>query len=191
MAKIIVTGTPGSGKSTVLAKLSGIEIVTFSSELLKLLAERGITDRDQVRRVPYPVTVEIRRKAIEKLNSMNGDMLIDTHASVKKGIRYIPGFSTADLGVMEDVKGIIYIDAHANDILLRRILDKTRKRDADSEEEIKEQRRINAALVASYALYLDVPMYIIMNRQDMIEKAVEDTKKAINDALGKGEFMFE
>lgn len=190
MGKIIVTGTPGSGKSTILSKIrSNVRIINFADEMIELMQEKGVQDRDQVRHVAYSLTTSVRSEVIKRLNEVKEDALIDTHASVKSRSRYIPGFSTSDLNLLKDIKGIIYIEAHVNEILMRRLTDKTRVRENDFEDEIQEQRRVNLSLASYFASHLDVPLYIIMNRQSMLEKAVEETEKAINDALGRAEWV--
>src|SRR5579863_7388916 len=127
MGKIIVTGTPGSGKSTILSKIKvKAKLILLSDEFLKYTTEKGIGDRDKIRYMSYSDISSIRREIIKRFNTMPGDILIDTHATVKRGTKYIPGFSTDDLGAFKDVKALIYIDAHASDIMLRRAMDKTR-----------------------------------------------------------------
>ncbi len=186
MGKIIITGTPGSGKSTILSKITvKVKVINMGGEMMKILAEKGITERDRVRHIPYSETVKTRAEVVKRINKIGEDSLIDTHASVKSSIRYIPGFSTADLDELEDIKGVIYIDAHANEIMVRRLTDTTRARENDLEDEINQQRRINTSISSYFSSYLDVPLYVIMNRQNQIEKAVADVERAVNDALGR------
>lgn len=186
MGKIIITGTPGSGKSTVLSRIKAkVRIINMGGEMMKILAEKGITERDKVRYVPYSETVKVRAEVVKRVNRITEDSIIDTHASVKSNIRYIPGFSTSDLGELKGIMGVIYIDAHANEIMVRRLTDTTRARENDLEDEINQQRRINTAIASYFATYLDVPLYVVMNRQNQIEKAVADVERAVNDALGR------
>ncbi len=186
MAKIIITGTPGSGKSTVLSKINSIRIISLADEMLKISAEKGVTDRDKLRYMSYSDIASIRKEVIEKkINTVSEDALIDTHLTIKKKTRYVPGFSKQDLDSFTGLCGIIYIDAHANDIMFRRMTDKTRKREDEPEEEIHEQRRINTSIAAYYSSYLNIPLYIIKNKQNMIEAAVSATEEAISEALGR------
>ncbi len=186
MGKIIVTGTPGSGKSTVLSKIKSVEIISLADQMLKLSAQKGVTDRDRLRYMSYSDIAAMRREVIAKIiNVVKTDAIVDTHLTVKKKTRYVPGFSKDDLDAFEDLKAIIYIDAHANDIMFRRLTDKTRAREEEPEEEIHEQRRVNIAIASYYASYMNIPLYIIKNRQGMVDEAVAAMEEAINEALGK------
>lgn len=186
MAKIIVTGTPGSGKTTVLSKIKSVKIINLADEMLRLSTEKGVTDRDRLRYMSYQDIAQMRKEVIEKkINQVKEDSLVDTHLTVKKKTRYVPGFSKDDLDSFKGVCALIYIDAHANDIMFRRLTDKTRIREDEPEEEIHEQRRINTAIAAYYSAYLNVPLYIIKNRQNQIENTVKETEAAIKEALGK------
>lgn len=186
MTKIVVTGTPGSGKSTILSKVTSIKIVSLADEMLKLAGEKGVTHRDKLRYMSYTDIADERKKVIEQVfNKMKEDAIIDTHITVKKGTRYVPGFTTADLNIFKGVGAFIYIDAHANDIMFRRLTDKTRRREDEPEEEIHEQRRLNMSLAAYYSAHLNVPLYIIKNRQNQIDNAVKDLEAAIKEILGK------
>ena len=187
MAKILVTGTPGSGKSTVLEGVKIIKIISFADEMLKISSANGVIDRDRLRYMTYEEIALIRKSVIENtINRMDEDLLIDTHLTVKKKTRYVPGFSRSDLDMMKDLKGIIYIDAHANDIMFRRLTDKTRSREDEPEEEIHEQRRINISIASYYAAHLNLPLYIVKNRQNQVEIAIKDLEDAIKEITGKG-----
>lgn len=184
MAKLIITGTPGSGKSTILSHIKSAKIISLSEEMLKLTASKGITDRDKIRYMPYSEIAKIRREVIETMvNKVKEDAIVDTHLTVKRKTRYVMGFTQSDLDVFKGLSGIIYVDAHANDIMYRRLTDKTRKREDETEEEIHEQRRINMSIAGYYAAYLNVPLYIIKNRHNQIETAVKETEEAIKEAL--------
>jgi adenylate kinase len=186
MAKIIVTGTPGSGKSTILNNIKIIRIISLADEMLKRSSINGVVDRDKLRYMSYDEIASIRKDVIlNTINKIDGDLIIDTHLTVKKKTRYVPGFSKFDLDSFKELKGIIYIDAHANDIMFRRLIDKTRSREDEPEEEIHEQRRINISMASYYAAHLNLPLYIVKNRQNQVERAVSDMEEAINEILGK------
>ncbi len=186
MAKIIVTGTPGSGKSTVLSKLKDVRVISLSEEMLKYTSSKGVTDRDKLRYMSYEDIASVRKEVIQNaINKIEDDALVDTHLTVKKKTRYVPGFSKDDLDSFNDLRGIIYIDAHANDIMFRRLTDKTRTREEEPEEEIHEQRRINTAIAAYYAAHMNIPLYIIKNRQNLVEQTIKNVEDAIKEILGK------
>ncbi|MDE1824725.1 MAG: AAA family ATPase, partial [Candidatus Micrarchaeota archaeon] len=147
MTKLIIfTGTPGSGKSTVLSHLQakGVKVVNMGTEMQAVLAEKGQTlDRDKLRLLSNEDTLKARMKVIKRIIDSKTDSIIETHASIKQGSRYIPGFSMDELKSIR-VTGIIYIDAKSEDILKRRTGDTSRYR-ADlgvTEAEIDEHRTV-------------------------------------------------
>ncbi|MEM0200999.1 MAG: AAA family ATPase [Candidatus Micrarchaeaceae archaeon] len=185
MAKVIITGTPGSGKSTIISKIKKYKIFNIGTEILKRVPDKSIS-RDELRnKLKYHEVLKIRKTVFDELEKVKGNAIIDTHTSVKSGNKYIPGFSKSDLSVMKDVKAIIYIDALAVDILLRRIGDKTRNREDETAEEIEEHRSVNLGLASYYAVYLGVPLYIIKNKQDRLDEIRKEIEKVLKDSFSK------
>jgi len=184
VGKIILTCSPGSGKTTLIAKLHHVKVVNVGSEMLKHVKQQE--NRDKMRStLSSDETKQIRKKVIHSINDIKDDIILDTHPAIKRGNRYIVGFSSTDLDLLKDIKAIIYLDAAAVDILLRRIGDKTREREDETAEEIDEHRDVNISLATYYAAHLGVPLYIIKNRQSMLETAVKDMESAIKEAFSK------
>ncbi len=180
MGKVIITGTPGSGKTSLLSMLSNIKVVSLGTEMLE--STIGKMDRDRLRSELTNVQIkEIRRKALLEIDKIPGDIIIDTHTSIKSGNKYIAGFSEEDMPLLHDVMAIIYIDALASDILLRRAQDKTRKREVEAAEEIDEQKSVNISLATTFAQQLGVPLYIIINRQNRLEDASIKVEAAMKE----------
>ncbi len=185
--KILMTGTPGAGKSTVLAlynkRNKSIGIINLGTAMLKVAQEekKGIKDRDRLRYMHDNDIIEIREKALSKIMKEGRNSIIDTHSSVKQGRRYVPGFSMKELGKME-VDAIIYIDASSDEIIRRRMADSSRKREVEGPSEIDEQRSINLAIISTIALHLNIPMYILYNR-DGTSKEVSEEVTAISKEI--------
>lgn len=178
--KIIVTGTPGSGKTTILSMMHGIRVVSLGTELQKSIN----VERDMMRSVmPNTKIKELREKVLREIDAIKDDIIIDTHTSIKSGSRYIAGFTKQDTAHLHNVSGIIYIDADADDILMRRATDKTRTRDKETKQEIKEQRGVNISLATFYMQELGVPLYIIKNKQSAVETAKREVESAVSTML--------
>ena len=187
MTKLIIfTGTPGSGKSTVLAELAnkGVKVVNLGSEMLKVAQRKGVTDRDKLRYMDDHDITEVREEALSRIMSHSRNAIIDTHSSVKQGRRYVPGFSMKELGHM-DVDAIIYVDASSDDIIKRRMSDTTRKREIEGPSEIDEQRSINLAIISTIALHLNIPIYILYNRDGMAKDVAEQVKTITKEIFGE------
>jgi adenylate kinase len=184
MAKLfLVLGTPGAGKSAVLNGLKGVEILNVGTEMLEVYRkESGKIERDSLKAIAvarYADVVRIRNRLFGELAKRKGTVAIDTHASVKSGNAYIPGFSPEDLKTLKgQIQAIVYIDAETKDILERRAKDKTRKREQDSVEVLNQHREINIALTTTYSLYLGAPLYVI-NNGDSLQETQEEVSKVI------------
>jgi adenylate kinase len=181
----IVTGTPGAGKSTIVEKIAkegNYNVVSIGTEMLKIAENRGLTnDRDNIRKLKSSDINEMRLKVFDTINRMEGNIIIDSHASVKNGNRYIPGFSFQELDALESLTAFVYIDSTAHEILLRRAIDNSRNRDIETMDEIDQQREINLGLISSYASHKNVPIYIIRNEQNKLEGSIESARNTFNN----------
>lgn len=184
MAKLfLILGTPGAGKTAVIRGVKEAELFSVGTEMLaEYSKEFGVTERDQMRKlmIPNPDDAErIRYSVFKRVVAKSGTVAIDTHASIKSGTGYLPGFSHEDLELLKgQIKAIIYIDVNTKDLLERREKDKTRVREQDTEDDLDQYREVNIALTTTYSLYLEVPFYIIKNGNDL-----EATQKAVSELI--------
>ncbi|MEM3181268.1 MAG: AAA family ATPase [Candidatus Micrarchaeaceae archaeon] len=183
---LVVFGTQGAGKSHVLAGISGIaKIVNMGDEMLKMAEqEYGINDRDKMRTIPAYAekSQEWRVKIFSQIEATDGTVLLDTHASIKSADRYTPGLTMRDLDAMKGfVKGIIYIDATTEEVLSRRANDNTRNREHDTAEGIDQHRSINLSLASFFSAYLNIPLYIIHNKEGSLNEAQERLKGILQE----------
>jgi adenylate kinase len=181
MTKLIIfTGTPGSGKSTVLAELAknGVKVVNLGSEMLKVAQRKGVTDRDKLRYMSDDDIIETRVEALKGIIEAKEDTIIDTHATVKQGSRYVPGLSITELTNIR-IKAVVYIDATSKEVLRRRQNDTTRKREQETEGDIDEQRSVNIAIISAFALHYNIPIYIIDNKEDRVADTVNEISKIV------------
>ena len=186
---ILVTGTAGAGKSTILAelpKLGGdkLKVINLGTEMLEIAREKfNMTDRDQLRVIDDRTTIAIRNGIMQKIIDSKEDAIIDTHASVKQGRRYRPGFSIDELQKIR-ISAIIYIDATSEEILQRSLSDHSRKRAYDTITEIDEWRSVNISIISTFAVYLNIPIYIIYNQDGGLDTAVQEVNKIIKEITG-------
>ena len=130
---ILVTGTAGAGKTSILTRLSelngnSIRVLNMGTEMMDMTREKyNITDRDQLRRMDDKTVISIRNAIMQKIIESKEDTIIDTHASVKQGRRYRPGFSIDELQRIR-ISAIIYIDTSSEEVLARSRIDPSRKR---------------------------------------------------------------
>lgn len=187
---ILVTGTAGAGKSTILSILSSIEdrklrIINLGTEMLDIAKERfNISDRDKVRLLDDSTTIAIRNEIMQRIIGTKEDSIIDTHASIKQGRRYRPGFSIDELQKIR-ISAIIYIDATSEEVLERSLADKSRTRAYDTLAEIDEWRSVNISIISTFAVYLNIPIYIIYNKEGQQDEAAAEVHRITKEIIGE------
>ena len=98
--KVIITGVPGVGKTTVVnealkkleregVKYKSINFGTFMFEVAK--SDNVVQDRDQMRTLDRAVQKHLQKRAAQEIAKVTGNVLIDTHASVKTPKGYLAG----------------------------------------------------------------------------------------------------
>jgi len=175
MAKIvIVAGSPGAGKTTLLNSVkNNYNIVNIGDIMAELAVAMKYTDnRDKIRFLSKHTIDTLRSSAFIRVKAMKGSVIVDTHASVEENGRYLPGLPhTVMQKLGSSLKALIYVDASTSEILERRRRDKSRSREIEPKEFIDIQRTINIACMASYSSDLNIPMYIIINRNGGLKKS--------------------
>ncbi len=187
---VLVIGTPGAGKTTIMngvtesKSIKSYKVVNMGTEMLKRINKH--MERDSIRsKLSSAEIMKIRAGVLESINRMKGNIAIDTHASVKTANKIIPGFSFAELAKLDKVVSILYIDAPAREIYARRLNDNSRKRERESLSEIRLHQEINFSFAIAYSAALNVPMYILENRQDMVSKAIKEASDILKASFGE------
>ncbi len=184
---VIIAGSPGAGKSTIikeLARRSKCSIANVGSLMLEHAKARGYAaDRDAVRYLPGKIISELRAQALSAINQMPGNVLLDTHASVGENGRYIPGLPIDTLKELKNVSGLVYIDAVTEDIIERRRKDPHRKRENEDDYMVNEQRIINMSMLSIASSHLNVPLFIVLNRQGRLEECISEIEKRFSELV--------
>ena len=176
MSVYIVTGTPGVGKTTVLneaMKGSDFKIAVFGDVMFDIARKKGLVkDKDEMRsKIALTDYRSIQEKAAEIISKMGGNIVVDTHASVKRSDGYYPGLPESVLRKLKP-KSIVVIEAKPADIALRRKDDSTRQRaDLGGVEQAIEHQNINRAFATAYAAMAGCSVKIIVNEQGKVKEA--------------------
>jgi adenylate kinase len=185
--KVIITGVPGVGKTTVvneaLKKLreSGIEYQslnfgTFMFEVAK--KENIVKDRDQMRTLDRAVQKSLQQRAGQALGKIQGNVLIDTHASVKTPKGYMAGLPEWVLReIMPDT--IVLVETDDDQILMRRLTDETRARDKEGSRSIAEHQQFNRSIAAAYAMMTGCTIKIITNADFLLDRGAADLAEVL------------
>ena len=149
--------------------------------MLELMKERvGVSNRDEMRKVPYEVYRKIQQEAGERIAELAKaqPVLLDTHCLVKKPEGYYPGLPS---WVLEGLKpeSIVLIEASPEEITSRRFRDVSRQRDKEVLSEVAEHQELNRVIAMAYAALSGAAVKIIRNREGELKKAVEEMVKAL------------
>ncbi len=174
MGAIIVTGIPGVGKTTVMeaaAKERELKIAVYGSVMFEEASKRGLVqDRDEMRRLAPDTQKEIQKAAAATIAAM-GDVILDTHCSIKTPKGYLPGLPAWVLDALQP-SVIVLVEADAAEIQGRRTSDATRVRDADSIEAIEEHQEYNRRFAAAYATLTGATVHTVYNHDGKVEEAI-------------------
>jgi len=178
MSIIVVTGIPGVGKTTVMKKAAeglNTEFVTMGSVMIDIAKENKIVeDRDDMRKLTLDQQQDLQVKTAEKISKMN-NVVVDTHCTIKTPQGYMPGLPEWVITKLKP-KTIVLVEADPKEIYNRRLSDKSRKRDSDSEEEIKQHQQINRSAAMAYSAISGATVKIVFNHDDKLEEAIKQAK---------------
>lgn len=187
---ILVTGTPGAGKSTILdalGKKKPINLINLGNVMLDIAEKKfGTRSREDLGRMSEEEIRQNREDAFAEIIASKKDSIIDTHLTIKYGRRYVPGVTIEELKGIR-IKAIVYIDATAKEIWKRRHSDPSksdRRNISDTEAEIDEQKSVNLAILSSCAIYLSIPIYIIYNSDGKVKEAEAELEKIVKEHFG-------
>ncbi|MHC1566538.1 MAG: adenylate kinase [Candidatus Syntropharchaeia archaeon] len=183
MMIIVLTGIPGVGSSTVLKgalkEKSNFISVNYGDVMFEIAREKGLVrERDEIRKLPAEIQKEIQKSAAKKISEMEGNIIVDTHCTIRTPSGYLPGLPEWVLRELKPDQFVI-VEANPKEIFDRRYKDKSRKRDIQSEAEIDEHQKMNRAMGMTYACLTGAPVKIIENHDKGLEKAIEELKKLL------------
>lgn len=177
--KVIITGVPGVGKTTVVnealkkLKEQGIEYqsINFGSFMFEVAkTENIVQDRDQMRTLDRSVQKKLQQSAGQAIAKLSGNVLIDTHASVKTPKGYLAGLPEWVLReIMPDI--IVLVETDDDQILMRRLTDETRARDKEGSRSIAEHQQFNRSIAAAYAMMTGCTIKMITNADFLLERS--------------------
>ena len=177
--KVIITGVPGVGKTTVvneaLKKLQeqGIEYQTINFGTFMFEVARNdkvVENRDQMRTLDRAVQKRLQQRAAQAIAQVEGNVLIDTHASVKTPKGYLAGLPEWVLReLMPDI--LVLVETDDDQILMRRLSDDTRSRDKEGARSIAEHQQFNRSIAAAYAMMTGCTIRIIINADFLLERS--------------------
>jgi len=186
MSLVVLTGTPGAGKTTVLDKAieevkGKFEIQNFGDVMFETARKEGIVkDRDEMRKLPSETQKRIQKKAARSIaqRSKNGNLIVDTHCTIKTPRGYLPGLPRWVLEeLMPDI--IVLAEADPDEIIGRRRSDISRTRDMEAVSSVEEHQQMNRSIAAAYSMLTGATVKIVKNHDEGLEDAVREMVEAL------------
>jgi adenylate kinase len=172
---LIITGIPGTGKTTVMNKViekHPLTFVTFGTVMFEMAKKKSlVTDRDELRKLPFSTQRKIQELAAAEIKKMN-NVCVDTHCTIKTKAGYLPGLPETVLKLLAP-DAIILVEATADEIIQRRRRD-TRARDVEDKCMILEHQLFNRIAAMNYAIMSGATVKIIQNNENKLEDAAAD-----------------
>ncbi len=179
--KIIMTGIPGVGKTTLLAKIvetlkgrnKNVSVLSFGTLMFEIAQKNGLKDRDDLRKLPVKEQQSLQKMAAEKIAAQNDEIvIIDTHAFINSPEGYYPGLPEHVLKIIKPTN-FVSISAKPEEIYNRRMKDQTRNRDKITLVNIKKELEYQSGMISACAVITGSPVRHILNDEGKVDEAVD------------------
>ncbi len=185
---VFITGQSGVGKTSIIDRItnemSDCTAFHIGTLIANMAVNKGlIKEADDMKMLDEATIMRLRLAAFEIISKTPGITIVDTHISIIRGNRVVTGMPDRGIARLK-LRGIIYIDADAGDIIKRRVADFEGRRAKQAEYEIDAQRQIDMSILGRYITSSELPVYIIKNRQGHIGESTESVKEAILSIFG-------
>jgi adenylate kinase len=185
---VFVCGSPGAGKSSIIngiAQDSNYKLVNVGTLMMQTeLAKKYVKNRDEIRFLSKAKINELQIETFKEISKMEGNIVLDTHATLEQNGRYIPGITIGHREHLNKLVGFIYIDALTQDISRRRKDDHSRRREHERLELIDVQRLVNVSILSTCATMMDLPLYVVFNEQGELDQTIKGFKDHLKDVFG-------
>lgn len=186
--KVIIVGIPGVGKTTIVSKVVeilkakkiSVSVSIFGSIMFEEAKKKGITSRDELRKLSVPEQKKLQSMAAKKISSLSDDVVIvDTHAFIATKEGFYPGLPHNVLEILMP-DSFIVISARPEEIYNRRMKDTTRNRDIISIDAIKKELDVTSAMLSTCSILCGSPIKMVLNSEGKVDEAA----KGIVSAMG-------
>ncbi len=183
-----MVGIPGVGKTTLLSKIvevikkhgKSVHVVSFGTLMCDVAKKNGLSDRDELRKLPITEQQNLQKIAAEKIATLTEQVIIiDTHAFINSPGGYYPGLPENVLKIIKPTN-FVSISAKPEEIYNRRMKDDTRNRDKITIANVKKELDIQAGMISACSVITGSPVKFINNQ----EGKIDETSEKIIDAIG-------
>lgn len=185
--KVVMIGIPGVGKTTLLTKIveilknngKNVHMVSFGTLMFDVAKANGLTDRDELRKLPVSEQQRLQKVAAEKIAAYNEEIvIIDTHAFINSPEGYYPGLPEHVLKIIKPTN-FVSVSAKPEEIYNRRMKDDTRNRDKITLPNIKKELDVQSGMISACAVLTGAPVRYVLNGEGKIDEAASKIINAI------------
>ena len=185
MKLVVLTGIPGSGSTTLLGKaLDEVDYVHLNyGDIMTEIAIRDniVDDRDALRKLPAETQKKIQAEAAKEIKqrSENDNIIVDTHCTINTPAGFLPGLP---IWVLEELQPdlFVFVEAHPDEIIYRRLNDDTRERDLQKVKDIELHQQMNRATSMAYATLTGATVKIVSNHDNHLNSSVKKLVDVLN-----------
>lgn len=185
---VVVTGIPGTGKTTVcnellkLAELAGrkVAVINFGTVMVELSQKRGESlHRDELRKSKLSFQRDLQAEAARVISQRavdaEGDVIVDTHMSIKTLEGHWAGLPLPVLKLLNPDMFVL-VEAEPHEVLSRRVRDPGRRRDKVLEGEVAEELLFSRLMAAACSVLTGASVKTVKNPSG---KQVEAAKEIL------------
>jgi adenylate kinase len=179
--KIILLAVPGAGKTTIIQFVQKlrphVKHIVYGDIMLEIAPfHTNVRNRDDLRTLPISQQKQIQKEAAHHIASIEGDVIIDTHASVKTPVGYWSGLPATiikeigpDLIVLLEFNPEVVIHRRTKDMNIQQPIKTERgiiiaprpSRDHENWDEIDLHQDINRHYAIAASHQIGCPLKII------------------------------
>jgi adenylate kinase len=185
--KVVMVGIPGVGKTTLLSEMEeiikdhhkSVSVLSFGTLMFDVAKENGLSDRDELRKLPVSEQQKLQKLAAEKIAVHDEDVvIIDTHAFISSQEGYYPGLPEHVLKIIKPTN-FVSVSAKPEEIYNRRMSDTTRNRDKITLANVKKELDAQSGMISACAVITGSPVKYVLNSEGKVDEAADKIINAI------------
>ncbi|MGH1567853.1 MAG: adenylate kinase [Nitrosopumilus sp.] len=185
--KVVMVGIPGVGKTTLLSQMEeiikdhhkSVSVLSFGTLMFDVAKENGLSDRDELRKLPVAEQQKLQKLAAEKIAVHDEDVvIIDTHAFISSQEGYYPGLPEHVLKIIKPTN-FVSVSAKPEEIYNRRMSDTTRNRDKITLANVKKELDAQSGMISACAVITGSPVKYVLNSEGKVDEAADKIINAI------------